>query len=277
MSRRTLATAAVAALAFTVPVASASASPYRSALDRAAAPAGGHVSVVVADARTGHELYSRRPGKQRVLASNTKLFVTGAAADRWGSAIAPTLAAILRPSDNALAERLATRLGHGSERAGVRVAVRFARSLAVRVRLHDGAGLDPANRASARQMVAFLLAMRHVPGFDAWKRALPIAARTGTLAYRMRGTAAAGRCHAKTGTLFLRTLASTLSGYCTTRSGRTVAFSVLIGGIGIDAARVIADRLVARIAAVVWCPRSTCHRSPERPPRHLGPESTVRR
>jgi D-alanyl-D-alanine carboxypeptidase/D-alanyl-D-alanine-endopeptidase (penicillin-binding protein 4) len=250
MSRCTLATAVVAALAFTVPVASAAASPYRSGLDRAAAPAGRHVSVVVADARTGHELYSRRAGKQRVLASNTKLFVTAAAADRWGAAIAPTLAAILRPSDNELAERLAARLGHGTPHAGVRVAVRFAHSLGVRVQLHDGAGLDPANRASARQMVAFLLAMRNVRGFDAWKRALPIAARTGTLAYRMRGTAAAGRCHAKTGTLFLRTLASTLSGYCTTRSGRTVAFSVLIGGIGMEAARAIEDRLVARIAAV---------------------------
>jgi D-alanyl-D-alanine carboxypeptidase len=65
----------------------------------------------------------------------------------------------------------------------------------------------------------------------------------------MRGTAAAGRCHAKTGTLFLRILASTLSGYCTTRAGTTVVFSVLIGGIGIDAARAIEDRLVARVAA----------------------------
>jgi D-alanyl-D-alanine carboxypeptidase/D-alanyl-D-alanine-endopeptidase (penicillin-binding protein 4) len=184
-----------------------------------------------------------------VLASNTKLFVTGAAADRWGDAVAPTLAAILRPSDNLLAERLAARLGHGDPHAGVRSAVRFARSVGVRVRLRDAAGLDTANRASARQVVRFLVAMRHERGFAGWRRALPVAGRTGTLAYRMRGTAAAGRCHAKTGTLFLHTLASALSGYCVTPSGRPVAFSVLVGGLSIAAARGVQDRLAARIAA----------------------------
>jgi D-alanyl-D-alanine carboxypeptidase/D-alanyl-D-alanine-endopeptidase (penicillin-binding protein 4) len=91
--------------------------------------------------------------------------------------------------------------------------------------------------------------MRHVRGFHGFRRALPVAGRTGTLAYRMRGTAAAGRCHGKTGTLFLRTLASALSGYCTTRSGRAVAFSMLVGGMPIDAARAVQDRLLARIAA----------------------------
>jgi serine-type D-Ala-D-Ala carboxypeptidase/endopeptidase (penicillin-binding protein 4) len=127
--------------------------------------------------------------------------------------------------------------------------VRFARSLGVRVRLGDAAGLDPANRTSARQLVRFLIAMRHVRAFAAWKRALPLAARSGTLAYRMRGTPAAGRCHAKTGTLFLRTLASALSGYCTTRSGRVVAFSMLVGGMPIGAARAVQDRLLGVVAA----------------------------
>jgi D-alanyl-D-alanine carboxypeptidase len=208
-----------------------------------------HVSVVVADARSGRELFARHPGRQRVLASNTKLFVTAAAAERWGHAVAPALGAILRPSDNALAERLAARLAHGDPRAGVRAAVRFAHSIGVRVRLRDAAGLNPANRTTARQMVRFLLAMRRVRGFRAWRRALPVAGRSGTLAFRMRGTAADGRCHAKTGTLFLRTLASTLSGYCTTRSGRAVVFSMLFGGMPIQAAHVLQDRMLSRIAA----------------------------
>src|SRR4051794_10479653 len=208
-----------------------------------------HVSVVVADARSGRALFARHPGRQRVLASNTKLFVTAAAAERWGDALAPALAAILRPSDNALAERLAARLAHGDPRAGVRAAVRFARSIGVRVRLRDAAGLNPANRTTARQMVRFLLAMRRVPGFRAGRGALPLPGRSGPLAFRMRGTAADGRCRAKTGTLFLRTLASTLSGYCTTRSGRAVVFSILVGGMAIEAARVLQDRIVARLAA----------------------------
>jgi D-alanyl-D-alanine carboxypeptidase len=218
-------------------------------LARVAALGGHHVSVVVADAHSARELFARHPGRQRVLASNTKLFVTAAAAARWGGAVAPMLAAILRPSDNALAERLAARLGHGDPHAGVRAAVRFARSVGVRVRLRDAAGLNPADRTTARQMVRFLLAMRRVGGFRPWKRALPLAGRTGTLAYRMHGTAADGRCHAKTGTLFLRTLASTLSGYCVTRAGRAVVFSILVGGMSIPAAHVLQDRMVARIAA----------------------------
>jgi D-alanyl-D-alanine carboxypeptidase len=57
------------------------------------------------------------------------------------------------------------------------------------------------------------------------------------------------RCHAKTGSLFLRTRASTLSGYCSTRSGATVGFSFLVGGMPIGTARAIEDRFVARIAA----------------------------
>jgi D-alanyl-D-alanine carboxypeptidase/D-alanyl-D-alanine-endopeptidase (penicillin-binding protein 4) len=250
-----VALAAVLAAASSAAPASPPAGTYRystrttTGLARVAALGGHHVSVVVADARSARELFTRHPARQRVLASNTKLFVTAAAAARWGDAVAPTLAAILRPSDNALAERLAARLGHGNPRAGVRAAVRFARSVGVRVRLRDAAGLDPANRTTARQLVHFLLAMRHVRGFSAWKRALPVAGRSGTLAYRMQGTPAAGRCHAKTGTLFLRTLASTLSGYCTTRSGRAVAFSILVGGMPIQAAHALQDRMVARIAA----------------------------
>ena len=45
---------------------------------------------------------------------------------------------------------------------------------------------------------------------------LAIAGRTGTLAFRMRHTGAAGRCQAKTGTL---TGASNLAGYCTAADG----------------------------------------------------------
>ena len=53
---------------------------------------------------------------------------------------------------------------------------------------------------------------------------LPIAGREGTVADRMRGTAAEGRCATKTGTL---DGVSALSGYCNARHGHTIAFSVL--------------------------------------------------
>jgi serine-type D-Ala-D-Ala carboxypeptidase/endopeptidase (penicillin-binding protein 4) len=54
--------------------------------------------------------------------------------------------------------------------------------------------------------------MREQEGFPTFVRGLPIAARSGTLAGRMRATAAAGRVRAKTGSLF-STPVSTLAGY----------------------------------------------------------------
>jgi len=51
--------------------------------------------------------------------------------------------------------------------------------------------------------------------------ALPVAGETGTLAARMRGTAAAGNCQAKTGTL---SDASDLAGWCDDR----YVFAILI-------------------------------------------------
>jgi D-alanyl-D-alanine carboxypeptidase len=217
-------------------------------LDGIAASADGPHGIVVADARTGAELYARHAATPRTLASNTKLFITAAAANRWGGRVNSTLRAILGPSDNARAEALAVRLGDGSRRRGVRRAQRFAAGIGARVRLRDGSGLAPGNRATPRQMVRFLVAMRHMPGHRGWQRALPVAGRSGTLAARMRGTAAEGRCRAKTGTLFLRTKSSTLSGYCTTRSGRAIAFSILMATTPWNG-RAVQDRLLARIAA----------------------------
>jgi D-alanyl-D-alanine carboxypeptidase/D-alanyl-D-alanine-endopeptidase (penicillin-binding protein 4) len=217
-------------------------------LDHIAAGTDGGYGIVVADARTGAELYVRHADTPRTLASNTKLFITAAAADRWGERIGPTLAAILGPSDNARAEALAGRLGNGSRRRGVRRAEQFAAGIGAHVRLQDGSGLATGNRATPRQMVRFLVGMRHVRGHRGWQRALPVAGRSGTLAGRMRGTAAEGHCRAKTGTLFLHTTASTLSGYCHTRSGRTVAFSVLMAAAPQNG-RAVQDRVLARIAS----------------------------
>jgi D-alanyl-D-alanine carboxypeptidase len=217
-------------------------------LDMLAAQSGGGHGIVVADVRTGKELYARQGGIARTLASTTKLFITGAAVERWGERIGPALPAILQQSDNIRAERLAVRLGDGSRRRGLRRAQRFAARIGARLRLRDGSGLATGNTATPRQLVRFLVAMRRVRGHRVWKRALPLAGRSGTLARRLRATPAEGRCRAKTGTLFLRTNASTLAGYCRTRSGRSVAFAMLMATTPARG-RVVQDRLLARIAA----------------------------
>ncbi|MCW2990784.1 MAG: hypothetical protein JWM73_1378, partial [Solirubrobacterales bacterium] len=123
------------------------------------------------------------------------------------------------PSDNFAAEMLLKAVGGtfgtaGSTTAGAAVVRSTVAELGVTARLYDGSGLSRADQVSPRAVVDLLTAMAERPDVGPVLRAsLPVAGRTGTLADRMRGTAAAGRCRAKTGTL---RGVSALSGYCDT-------------------------------------------------------------
>lgn len=112
--------------------------------------------------------------------------------------------------------------------------------------LHDGSGLTRRNRVSPALVTRLLVELRNDPErgpvvYDA----LPRAGASGTLARRMRGTAAQGRCRAKTGTI---NGVSTLAGYCTTVSGRELAFAILQNGSSPSSARQFQDRFVAQLA-----------------------------
>jgi D-alanyl-D-alanine carboxypeptidase/D-alanyl-D-alanine-endopeptidase (penicillin-binding protein 4) len=61
----------------------------------------------------------------------------------------------------------------------------------------------------------------------------------------MRRTAASGRCRAKTGTL---SGVSALAGYCKARSGKRLAFALLMNGVNVWTARRIQDRIAAELA-----------------------------
>ncbi|MEV4418571.1 D-alanyl-D-alanine carboxypeptidase [Patulibacter sp. NPDC049589] len=112
----------------------------------------------------------------------------------------------------------------------------------------DGSGLTRDNRVSPTTVVRLLQKLDEDPNIGPVLRsALPQAGRTGTLAGRMRGTAAVGRCAAKTGTI---NGVSGLAGYCTTKSGRDVAFAILQNGGNVSSARAFQDRFVARLAQV---------------------------
>lgn len=115
-------------------------------------------------------------------------------------------------------------------------------------RIVDGSGLTRRNRVSPA-LVARLLrvyAADETVG-PVLRAGLPQAGRTGTLAGRMRRTAADGRCSAKTGTI---NGVSALAGYCTTVKGREVAFAILQNGGDVYSARAFQDRFVARLAKV---------------------------
>lgn len=155
------------------------------------------------------------------------------------------------PSNNFFAEMLIKLLGArfggaGSTAAGAGVVERFARSRGSGIQASDGSGLTRSNRASPAQVVRLLVAMQDDQRLaDPYVQSLALSARTGTVDDRMEGGAAAGRCRVKTGTL---SGVSALSGLCFNRSGRTIAFSILMNGV-YDLSR--AHREQDRIAATV--------------------------
>ncbi len=136
--------------------------------------------------------------------------------------------------------------GGGTTGAGVKVVKRYVRGLGSGVQQIDGSGLTRSNRVTPAQVARLLVAMRKTPAGEDFVASLPVAGREGTVATRMRGTAAAGRCRTKTGTL---TGVSALSGYCFNRDGKVMAFSILMNRVSdLNRAHLQQDRIAALIA-----------------------------
>lgn len=170
------------------------------------------------------------------------------------SPTAATLSAVTnKPSNNFYAEMLNKALAikpgaSASTKKGTNRIEANARRLGSGVSAHDGSGLDRRNKASAKNVGRLLVRMQKKVSDDrrdAFWDSLPVAGQEGTVAERMRGTAAAGRCRAKTGTL--RDVSS-LSGYCRTY-GHTIVFSILMNNVtDFYAARLAQDRIAAAVA-----------------------------
>ncbi|HKH22766.1 MAG TPA: D-alanyl-D-alanine carboxypeptidase [Solirubrobacterales bacterium] len=182
----------------------------------------------------------------------------------------PTMADLVQdtnvPSNNFFAEMLLKDIGgqfgdSGSTAAGIAVVRGFAARQGARFNGENGSGLTRRNKASPASVVKLLDSMLEVDEDsppdaqadqerqrDAWVRSLAVAGRSGTLARRMRGTAARGRCHAKTGTL---NGVSALSGYCF-RGGddadHAVIFSLLMNRVDVNRAHIVQDRMAALLA-----------------------------
>jgi D-alanyl-D-alanine carboxypeptidase/D-alanyl-D-alanine-endopeptidase (penicillin-binding protein 4) len=176
-------------------------------------------------------------------------------AEPLATAASPTLAALAEetnePSNNFFAEMLIKRLGasknkKGTTKRGAKRVKRFAKRVGTKVRARDGSGLSRRDRASPKQVGKLLVAMAkpRTEAADAFRDSLAVAGREGTLASRMRGTAAEGKCEAKTGTL---SNVSALSGYCQV-GGDPIAFSILMNSVNPSTARNAQDRMAAAIA-----------------------------
>jgi serine-type D-Ala-D-Ala carboxypeptidase/endopeptidase (penicillin-binding protein 4) len=177
-------------------------------------------------------------------------------ARRVGVIYSPTLSRIVDftdvNSDNFFAEMLVKLLGAklggaGTTAAGAAVVERFARQMGSGIHAVDGSGLTRSNRASPSQVVDLLLSVRESPIGAQFVDDLALAGHTGTVADRMHGTAADGRCRTKTGTL---TGVSNLSGICFNRDGKTMAFSILMGSVGdLESAHYEQDMIAAAVAS----------------------------
>jgi serine-type D-Ala-D-Ala carboxypeptidase/endopeptidase (penicillin-binding protein 4) len=169
----------------------------------------------------------------------------------------PPLSAIVqwmdRVSDNFTAEMLvkelgAVQAGTGTTAAGVGFITGLLEQAGVPldgVRLVDGSGLSLLDRETP-QALASLLTVMWTDAETRWEllSSLPVAARSGTLAHRMLGSAAAGVVRAKTGTT---NNASALSGF----AGSRYVFSVLQNGwpVSWTWARRAQDRFATALAS----------------------------
>jgi serine-type D-Ala-D-Ala carboxypeptidase/endopeptidase (penicillin-binding protein 4) len=182
--------------------------------------------------------------------------VTPAAAETLGSVRSPTMSQLVEATDiysnNFFAEMLAKLLGAhfggaGTTAAGTAVVERFARSHGSGIQAVDGSGLTRGNLASPFQVVGLLEATRQSPIGDEFIQDLALTGHEGTVADRMHGTAAYGRCRTKTGTL---TAVSALSGYCFNRSGRVMIFSILMNSVSdLSLAHYEQDKIAGAVAS----------------------------
>lgn len=162
---------------------------------------------------------------------------------------------MLKRSDNFISEQMLRALGgetfgHGDGETGRQAVARFLENAglsALPYVLCDGCGLRLDNELSAELLVGLLVFMHDHPHGPVFRDALAVAGVDGTLARRLRDTAAHRQVRAKTGSLLG---ASALAGYITPPDGRTLAFAILMNGPAahgwswVDAMRRLQDDIV---------------------------------
>ena len=165
--------------------------------------------------------------------------------------LAELLGLMLPPSDNFFAETLIKDLGRrfgggGTTAAGATVVRKTIASVfGLHPQIVDGSGLSEVDHTSPQQVADLLIALAGTPLGTVLRERLAVAGRSGTLALRMRGTGAAGRCQAKTGTL---TGVSNLAGYCRAANGHLLVFAVFTDGVSIEFAHTVQDHVAITLA-----------------------------
>ncbi|WP_165964419.1 D-alanyl-D-alanine carboxypeptidase/D-alanyl-D-alanine-endopeptidase [Actinomadura sp. KC216] len=196
------------------------------------------------------------------VAGTTKRGRTPGSAETIATRTSMPLSQLAKPfmklSNNVMAETLVKAIGRkvrgsGTWAAGLPAVTAHAERLGAgtsQITMTDGSGLARSNRTTPRFLSTLLRNAREQPWFGAWYASLPVAGKPGrltggTLAKRMRGTAAEGNVHAKTGTM---TGVTALSGYVRDRDGRLLVFSTVFNGYAGSAPKDIEDKIAVRLA-----------------------------
>jgi D-alanyl-D-alanine carboxypeptidase/D-alanyl-D-alanine-endopeptidase (penicillin-binding protein 4) len=114
--------------------------------------------------------------------------------------------------------------------------------------LNDGSGLSQYNAVSPRQMVFLLKYMkRNSENFDVFYNSMAIAGETGTIKNMFKGSIAEGKLRAKSGTV---SRAKAYAGYVTSKSGREIAFSMVVNNFSCTSreARAKLEQLMVALA-----------------------------
>jgi D-alanyl-D-alanine carboxypeptidase/D-alanyl-D-alanine-endopeptidase (penicillin-binding protein 4) len=166
------------------------------------------------------------------------------------------IAAILKPSQNWIAEQLLKTLGavrgkEGSWQAGIDVEMRYLTTAlgldSLAFSLRDASGLSAQNLLTPAAILDMLEHAHESAWAESFRRALPTAGeRGGTLSNRLAGYEE--RLFAKTGSI---ANVNSLSGYLRTDDGHDLVFSILTNGSGVpsSAVRTAIDDVVRAIAA----------------------------
>jgi len=174
----------------------------------------------------------------------------------WSPPLREILRALLKPSQNQIAEILLKTIG--LERGGLGTADSAGKIVAAQLLswgaqpdgfvLNDGSGLNRHDLVTPETIVRILAAIQRDTAFAAYYAALPIAGVDGTIRNRMKGTAAENNVHAKTGSLGG---VRSLSGYVTTADGERLIFSILCNNYTTASNSVtgLADTIAASLAS----------------------------
>jgi len=91
--------------------------------------------------------------------------------------------------------------------------------------IEDGSGLSRSNAFNASNLVSLLTYMKKSKNFDVFYESLPVAGKSGTISGMFKNTYAEDNLRAKSGSL---NRVRCYAGYVTTRSGKEVAFALLV-------------------------------------------------